>query len=231
VNTLLELIRARHSSRVRFDAARALTRAELETIIEAARWAPTAHNMQNFELVVIDDSELLATIGALQSHTTIDFLEENLEQLSASAEELRGRGTGLLASQFAPEWRDPTQFAALTAQAVPLSHSLNGCPCLLLVLYDTHRRAPASVGDALGLMSLGCVMQNIWLAAESIGVSAQILSVFSSQAVEQELRRLLGFPEHLKVAYAWRLGFAAETHEYLRVRRKASQFVHRNHYR
>ena len=29
------------------------------------------------------------------------------------------------------------------------------------------KRAPASEGDALGIMSLGCVMQNMWLMAES----------------------------------------------------------------
>ncbi len=28
-----------------------------------ARWAPTAHNMQNFEVIVVDDNEVLEIIG------------------------------------------------------------------------------------------------------------------------------------------------------------------------
>ena len=36
------------------------------------------------------------------------------------------------------------------------------------------RRSP---GDVLGMMSLGCVMENMWLMAESLGIRFHILAL------------------------------------------------------
>lgn len=102
------------------------------------------------------------------------------------------------------------------------------CAALLVVLYDARKRAPASEGDALGMMSLGCVMQNMWLVAQSFGIGYQIQSVFGSDHVEREARRLLTFPDHFKIAFAVRLGYPKAIEPYLRVRREIEDFTHRN---
>ena len=230
---ILELMRERHSARAPYDPQRKLTKQQLAAILEAASWAPTAHNMQNFEVLVIDDPVCLQTIAAVKTKTHAVFLRENFEQLSFSEEELRRKKTGIIASRFPPAWRTPgADFDAVAAAAEPepLSHSMQGCPCLLLVLYDARKRAPASEGDVLGFLSLGCVMENMWLAAEFLGVGLQILSVFSSEPVEREMRRILDFPSYLKIAYACRLGYPAAAHDYLRVRRDVNDFTHRNRY-
>jgi nitroreductase len=233
MNALLELIRARQSERTAYDPGRVVTQDQLDLIIEAARWAPTAHNMQNFEIVVVDDPAMLQAIGAIETRTSAVFLRENARQLSATEAALRRRGAGVMASMFPPAWRAPdADFEAIAAAAppVPLSHSLQGAPCLLLVLYDPRQRAPASKGDVLGFISLGCVMQNLWLAAGSLGLGLQVLSVFSGAAAEAGVRRIVGVPAELKIAYALRLGHPAADHPYVRVRRPPERFVHRNGY-
>lgn len=48
------------------------------------------------------------------------------------------------------------------------------------------KRAAALEGDVLGITSLGCVMQNIWLTVESLGIGMQIMSVFGADDVEEE---------------------------------------------
>ncbi|MDR3472365.1 MAG: nitroreductase family protein [Devosia sp.] len=230
---LLDLIHQRHSARTPFDSRRPVPQQALDQILEAASWAPTAHNMQNFEILVVDDPARLKAIGTVETRTSPVFLRENARQLSFSLEELRQRGTGVIATMFPAAWRDPDAdfdvFAAAEPPA-PLSHSLQAAPCLLLVLYDARKRAPASGGDVLGFISLGCVMENMWLTAQSLGLGLQILSVFSSRQVEAALRRMLDFPAHLKIAYACRLGFPAEALDYVRVRRPLGAFVHRNRY-
>ena len=230
---LLDLMRARHSARMPYDPQRKPSDAQLRAIAEAASWAPTAHNMQNFELLVIDDPARLAIIGAVKTKTNAVFLAENFAQLSFSKDELLQKKTGLLASMFPPAWRTPgSDFEKLAAASAPapLSASMQDCPCLLLTLYDSGRRAPASEGDVLGFMSLGCVMENMWLAAQSLGLGLQILSVFSSEPVEREMRHLIGFPDRLKIAFAARLGYPASVRDDLRVRRAVGDFVHRNAY-
>jgi nitroreductase len=230
---LLDLIRQRHSARSAYDPARAVPQQALDVIYEAATWAPTAHNMQNFEIVMVDDPAMLRAIGAIETRISPVFLRENALQLSASEADLRRRRTGVLATMFPQAWRAAdADFDAIAAAEppAPLSRSLRDAPCLLLVLYDARRRAPASQGDVLGFISLGCVMQNMWLAAETQGIGLQILSVFSSDGVEQVLRGMLGFPTHMKIAYACRLGYPVETREYPRVRRPTDSFVHRNQF-
>ncbi|HVW69092.1 MAG TPA: nitroreductase family protein [Steroidobacteraceae bacterium] len=232
-DTLADIVRARHSARVPFDPDREIPGADLQRILECARWAPTAHNMQNFVAIVLDDPALLAKIGAIRAAPSETFLAENYWQLSFSEEELLRKGTGLLASQFPPAWRKPNAKPADAIEADELlaNRSLQGCPTLLVMLYDGNRRAPASEGDVLGIMSLGCVMQNIWLMAQALGVGLQILSVFNTGAPAKALRLLLEIPDHMKIGFCCRLGYPVESPgNYLRVRRSPGQFIHHNRY-
>jgi nitroreductase len=229
MSDLIEIIRNRHSERVPFDPERRPPDADVHAILEAARWAPTAHNMQNFEIVIVDDDETLAKIARVHSGTSREFVRENYDQLSFSEDELLRKGTGLLATMFPPSWRTR---GAEPEEAADLEHgflddTMRSCPLVLIVVYDTRKRAPASEGDVLGIMSLGCVMQNMWLMAESLGIGMQIMSVFSADHVEEELRRILSIPDHMKIAFACRLGYpAVQPGRYLRVRRDVQRFTH-----
>jgi nitroreductase len=80
---ILDLMQERHSARVPYDPNRPATKQQLEQIVEAASWAPTAHNMQNFEIVVVDDPAILQAIGAIKTKISAVFLRENF-QLAAS---------------------------------------------------------------------------------------------------------------------------------------------------
>jgi nitroreductase len=101
---------------------------------------------------------------------------------------------------------------------------------LLVVVYDPGRRAPASQDDVLGFMSLGCVMENMWLMAYSLGISFHIISSFSNSAVESKVKRILGIPRSLKIAFTCRLGYASRPTQYLRVRRNVEDFTSYNRY-
>jgi nitroreductase len=64
MSDIFKIIRERRSERVPFDPNHPVPKEDLMQILEAGRWAPTAHNMQNFDLVVVDDEEVLDKIGA-----------------------------------------------------------------------------------------------------------------------------------------------------------------------
>jgi nitroreductase len=233
-NSIFGLTKSRHSWRMPFNPDKPVSKTDMERILDAGSWAPTAHNMQNFETIVVDDKQLLEKIGNIKTKTSVEFIRENQRQLSASAEELKQKKTGILGTMFPPEWRSPdADFEKLVRESPPstLKSTLKNCPTLLIVLYDSTKRAPASEGDVLGFISLGCVMENMWLAAESLGIGLQIMSVFSGENVEPELRKILGFPGNLKIAYSARLGYPqTPSNEYLRVRRNVPDFTHYNGY-
>jgi nitroreductase len=229
---MLKIIRERQSARVLFDPKRPIAKEDLGKILEAARWAPTAHNMQNFEVVVVDDRRLLDALSNIKHEVDETFIRENYQQLSFSDEELQRKKVGVLGTMFPLSWRTPGLAPVPHEERV---HSFLGGPIqqsavLLFVLYDPGKRAPASEGDFLGIMSLGCVMENMWLMAHSLGISFHILSVLSAESVEREVKPLLHIPDNLKIAFAARLGYPLSSPKYLRVRRDVDAFTHHNRF-
>lgn len=233
MSNILKLIQKRHTSRVTFDRERPVAKQDLKQILEAGRWAPTAHNMQNFDILVIDDKELLEKIGNIKSQTREEFIRENYQQLSFSEKELLQKKVGLLSTLFPLSWRDPSKFDKVIRESGPhsLQQTIQDSPVILIVIYDSRKRAPASEGDFLGIMSLGCVMENMWLMAESLGISFRIMSIFIGGSVEKELKRILDIPEYMKIAFAVRMGYpiSAPT-KYPRVRRDVEDFTHHNRF-
>ena len=230
MSEILKIIQERQSARVPFDPNRPVSKENLMQILEAAKWTPTAHNMQNFDIIVIDDKAVLEKIGNIKSRISEEFLRENYEQLSFSKEELLKKKTGILGAMFPPDWVDPKKMVEGAQKAVPmpLTQSIRGSPAMLIVVYDFRKRAPASHGDVLGFISLGCLMENMWLMAQSLGVSLHILSSFSAPPVESEIKKLLDIPEYMKIAFTCRLGYPTGSSKYFRVRRDIEDFTHHN---
>ena len=227
---LQHVIENRHSSRAPFDPAWHVTEDELGRIVDAARWAPTAHNMQNFRLVAVDDAHVLAELGRIRSPVSPEFIVENYAQLSFSPEELERRGTGILGTMFPRSWwtADPGQAPHNVARL--LGETIAGAPLVIVVVYDPTRRAPASERDQLGMISLGCVMENMWLAAQAEHLDVQVVSAFAADGAEDDVKRVLGVPAPWRVAFAMRFGHAIAKGMPHRVRRHLEAVVGRNHF-
>jgi nitroreductase len=229
---LSALIRNRHSSRGEFDPDRKVSEHTLARILEAARWAPTPNNMQNFQIIVVDDPKTLALIGELPADMSEAYLKENYALLSTSEAELRIKKIGMLASTYPRAWIDPEAWSPdsdYRSQLTYLGRALLNPGLLLVVVYNSTLRAPGSEGDTLGFIGLGCVMENMWLTAESLGLGMHILTVFSDSEVEAEVRRVLKIGSQMKIAFACSLGYLADTaFEGVHVRRDLEDFVHHN---
>ena len=229
-----DLIQQRHSTRAPFDPGHPVAEEDLRQILEAGRWAPTVHTMQNFEVIVVDDPKVIERLGSLQSRISAVFLRENYQQLALSEEELLRRKVGILGTMFPPSWRATgADFEKVARESAPssLQSTIRGSPTLLVVVYDPARRAPASEGDFLGIMSLGCLMENMWLMAESLGIGFQIMSVFGGETIEEQVKEVLGVPQSMKIAFAVRLAYPSSSPgKPLRVRRDVEDFVYHNRF-
>ena len=76
---------------------------------------------------------------------------------------------------------------------------------LLFVVYDPHRRAPASENDFLGAISLGCAMENMWLMANFLGIGVHIVSSLSESSVEKRIMEMLRVPDNFVIGFTMRL--------------------------
>jgi nitroreductase len=230
---VLGVIRGRRSTRAPFDG-RPPSKEDVKRILEAARWAPTPHNMQNFEIVVVDDAKTIGRLGKIKSPISEAFIRENYPLLSFSLEALLKKGTGIMGAAFPKSWTTPPfDMEAIAREGGPstLEDGIDGSPLLLVVLYDPCIRAPASEGDFLGILGLGCVMENIWLAAEELGISARILSEFGEEPMEAQIKKALRIPSRMRIAYAVRLGYPpSKAARQPGVRRETGRMAHRNRY-
>ncbi len=233
-HALLTLIQKRHSTRGPFNPDRAVTTQQVKLILEAARWAPTPDNMQNFSIVVVDDKERLEAIAKIPAEMSETYLRETYEHLSFSEAELTHKKKGTLANIYPRAWTDPEAWnpeSDARSQLTVLGKAVLEPQVLLLVLYDSSIHSPDSKGDAIGLMGLGCVMENMWLMSESEGLGMHILTVFRNGAVEKQIQHALHIPPLMKIAFACSLGYpASPTEPYLRVRRELEDFVHHNQF-
>ena len=234
-NEILRVIKERHSTRGKFDTKCTITKESLNAILEAARWAPTPHNMQNFEIIVIDNASILEKIGKIEYMISEDFVRENYQQLSFSEEELLKKKVGLLGTSFPPELRNPDIYMDKTSierLVMNIGRFFQSNQTFLVIIYDPDKRAPASEGDFLGIMGLGCVMENMWLIAQSMGIAFHVISALNTDPVEQEVKSLLKIPQNMKIAVGVRLGYTASTQDTrLRVRREIEDFVYYNQYK
>jgi nitroreductase len=231
---ILSVIQDRQSARGVYDPKRLVARQDLLKILEAARWAPTAHNMQNFEIIVVDDPSVIEAIGNLTYPLSTTFIRENYQQLSFSDEELLQKKVGLPASHFPPAL---TTLAAARGELPGeqensfVGTAIKSSPVLLIVLYDPARRAPASEGDFLGIISLGCAMENMWLTASSRGIAFHVVSALSGDRVEKGVKRILDIPAALKIPFACRLGYpVTPPAKSVRVRRDLEDFTSHNRF-
>jgi nitroreductase len=231
MNDVAKIIQNRQSTRGPYERSHAINAKDLLLILEAARWAPTAHNMQNFEIIVVDDRTILEDLANVQSPISQAFIKENYHQLSFSEEELRRKKVGILGTMFPEFMRNPKVKPNSDEQTASFQGKLvKTSPVLLVVLYDHRRRAPASEGDFLGIISLGCVMENMWLMASSLGINCHIVSSFNDDPAAQKVKELLNIPKDLTIALTCRLGYATRSAHDLRVRRDIEEFTYSNRY-
>ncbi|MBS1933263.1 MAG: nitroreductase family protein [Bacteroidetes bacterium] len=232
-----ELIKNRKSSRIPFDINRKVSPENIKQILEAGSWAPTAHNMQNFEILLIDDLAKIEEVRSISLPPSQTFIQENYLQLSFSEEDLRRKRTGVLATMFPKSWLTPTLIPENrqkeeAEQLTENHHQLLPCPLLMIVLYNPSRRAPGSEGDFLGIISIGCVLENMWLMATSLGISMHVISALGNQIAENKIKEMFAIPAYFKIAIAFRLGYpAGPISDTLRVRRDLHDFTHHNNFK
>ena len=144
----------------------------LRRILQAAHHAPSVGLMQPWTFILIRDPATKAQVKAL-------FLRENAE---AAANYYTGERA--------------TLYRSLKLEGI------EEAPINLCVTCDRSRGGPHVLGRHTildtDLYSTCCAIQNLWLAARAEGIGVGWVSILNNE----DLRRILGIPEHvLPVAY------------------------------
>jgi F420 biosynthesis protein FbiB-like protein len=181
-DTLLDLVRGRRS--VRQYQTREVTRAQIEQILEAARWAPSPHGRQPWRFVVLTRQErkacLANAMGASWQH--------NLEMDGQDQEIVRLR-------------LEKSRWRILNAPALIV-------PCLYLEDLDRYPDEQRQNDETtMAIQSLGAAIQNMLLVAYDLGLDGgwMCAPLFCPEVVCQAL----GLDQRLIPQALITLGYAA----------------------
>ena len=160
-----------------------VTEEDVEAVLEAARWAPSGHNSQPWEFVVLRDRERLDELAAL--------LRKQRDWVRSVDEDFPSHGRVYLdqvpvAIVVLGDWRARNWYPE-----TPKWH-----PGEWDVVTDIYHE------------SIGCCMQNIHLAAKARGLGTVHVTVH--RKYDGEIKDLLGVPDHLVVHNVVPLGVPCE---------------------
>lgn len=156
-------------------------REAIEKIIEAATKAPSGGNRQQWEFMVITEPDLISRIGHI-------YREEWVSRLGAEPR--------------------PGE-SPVYGSARYLANHMHEAPALILICVDHSRGSgytpgqPITRGDLAS--SIWLAIQNLFLAARALGLGTRITTAYLSK--EQEIKDLLGIPEHVETVCLTPLGY------------------------
>ena len=249
----IECIRRRSMYRGRLQS-RKLTENDLRQLVDAAGWAPSGHNSQPWEFLVVVDENTIASIARIASDNFDAFLAHSpgLQRfvsnfsrwLRWSEPELSEAGDGIFFERMPRKvWEELTELTSdeeirerlidmFGSRGTP-SKLISTAPCLVLTLINTERPVPDCSNDMMALTSAGAAMQNLRLAATELGIAVHEQSpLYDLPETREALSTLLGIPGHCHIVGGMRLGYPTSpvrsslTH----VRRPVDSVMHRNRY-
>ena len=249
---VFDAITQRRSHRGTFQK-RAIDAADLEKLIEAARWTPSPFNVQPWELLLIQEAEGKIALADVTERSVVDqfkdanFLNDNSRWMRLTEAEWQEHGDGVLLEehvtlpkplQDAPEKllqsllknaKSFTLLGHLGAGKIPakeIATQVREAPLLVLVTMNCKRYPPGEGGTRWMWLSMGMLIQNILLAATALDIGVQFVSAPLERAADREhIRQLFDIPTSHEVITLLRMGYV-EGRGGNSVRLQPSEFVH-----
>lgn len=205
IEAVLELLRRRRSIRTGFLKDKPVSDELIETVLEAARWAPSAGNSQPWEFLVIRNAEMREKIVEIFKTQMRDKIE-----IEEAARGQRRRVNSGVDFRHAPVHvlvlGDPR-----TNDAYPMRTKLDK--------WEAHYFSSLA----------NCVLQML-LAAEALDLSSMYISDVASPYFSVMLKSLLGIPDPLQIYHLLPIGFAKRSPTIHHPRRPLGDMVHHERY-
>lgn len=223
---LLDAIRKRHTTNGPF-AERPVEREHLRTILEMAARAPSHFNSQPWRFVVVEDAERRAALGEIAGDSMRQlmadgrFIQQYRRFFRFSEEEVESSQDGIHFDTM-PSVLRPFAKYIFTERGNNVMNSFQvprvlgndarklvaKSPVLLGIALDRELFKPGELTGLYTTISLGAVVQTIWLTATSFGMGMQFVS--TPQEIPEQWARvstLLGVPDAYELILLLRLGY------------------------
>lgn len=224
---LLDAIRNRRTTNTRF-ADRPLSDEHIRTLLEAAACAPSHFNSQPWRFVLIRDRERRKQLGRIAGRAMVKVMEEGrfwkryLKYFRFSTDETARSGDGIHIDNMPAMLRPFIRmiFSEKGAEvmnrlrvpyilAIDSKKLISTSPLVLGVLLTKEEYRTGELSAMYSMLALGMAIENMWLAATSLGIGVQFVSLpmeaggdFWNECVE-----MIAPPEEFEVIALFRLGY------------------------
>ncbi|MGC8998151.1 MAG: nitroreductase family protein [Candidatus Bathyarchaeia archaeon] len=183
----VELIKTRRSIR-KFKPTK-VSREVISTILDLARWAPSAHNSQPWRIIIIDDDAVKERLATLMGKAWLsDMLKDGVPK--SKAEEI----------VRAESWQRITESPVVLIACLTMED---------MHKYPDRRRRKAEY--LIGVQSVAAYIQNLLLLAHYYGLGA--CWVCAPLFCQNAVRKALGLPSEIEPQAMVIMGYAAENPE------------------
>ncbi len=223
---LFDAIRARRTTNGPF-ADRPIDQDDLKQILAMAACAPSHFNSQPWRFVVVQDAGLRQQIADIAGDSMRQlmaggrFWQRYKKYFRFSQKEIDERGDGIYIDNI-PGVLKPFAKYIFTERGGEMMNRFQvpkvlgkdarklvaGSPLLLGITLDRSEYTPDDLSGMYSLISLGAVMQTIWLTATALGMGMQFIS--TPMEVEGQWQRivdLLHIPAEHDLVVLYRLGY------------------------
>ena len=223
---LFDAIRARRTTNGPF-ADRPINPADLQTLLEMAACAPSHFNSQPWRFIVIQDQVLREQIADIAGDSMQQlmqggrFWQRYRKYFRFSQAEIDSKGDGILIDTMPPILKPFAKYL-FTERGGDMMNKFQvpkvlgkdarklvaGSPLLLGITLDTHEYRDDDLSGMYSVISLGAVMQTIWLSATALGMGMQFISTpMEVEGQWQKIVELLQIPNQHELLVLYRLGY------------------------
>jgi nitroreductase len=223
---LYDAIRKRHTTNGAF-ADRLIDPAHKRTILELAARAPSHFNSQPWRFVVVEDADRRRELAQIAGESMRLLMEEGRfwqqyrRFFRLSPEEVAATNDGIHIDNI-PSVLKPFAKYIFTERGASMMNTfqvprvlgndarklVEHAPLLLGIALSHEVYQPDELTGLYTLISLGAVVQTIWLAATSLGIGMQFVSTPQEIPAQwARVSRLLGVPDGFELMILFRLGY------------------------
>lgn len=192
---VLELVRSRRSKRLYKDTR--VERDVIEKVLEAARLAPSGHNEQTTEFIVIQDKEKVHEIAKVTAGCLAKQAQQYQNPIAQMVMRLTmGRRSAEYLAGLGPEFEGLVSMLNKGTDSV-----LNEAPALVLFCAD-------SIGGFMARTNANLAVQNATLAAEALGLGCFYVGfIIIASNRDKSLAKFLSLPETHEIYGALAIGY------------------------
>ncbi len=223
---LQDAILNRRTTNSRF-ADKKVSPEHIELLIRMASYAPSHFNSQPWRFIIIDDEEVIGRIGKIAGESMIKLMDEGKfwkqyeKYFRLSEEETKESGDGIhidhipaILKPFAKQIMSEKGGKVLAKLKIPKilgkdeEELISSSPLLFVILLNKEEYKPGELSGFYSTISMGAVIQNLWLTTTDIGMGMQFVSTPGEFPDKwNQISRLLHIPENYEMAAIFRMGY------------------------